>query len=138
MADLMNSMNDDIHLSSPLSTTKSSTSHCASCQEEFDYRDDVKTAGNKVNPQNPCSTEKKENRFNLMFYSSATIRHALRAACVARRLINVVHIMNMMVSFIVKEIFMWSKIVSCVRHGKAKMCYYKMIKRTHGIRIIIM
>jgi hypothetical protein len=48
MADLMNSMNDDIHLSSPLSIAKPSTSHCASCQEEFDYRDDVKTAGNKV------------------------------------------------------------------------------------------
>jgi hypothetical protein len=48
MADLMNSMNDDIHLASPLSIAKPSTSHCAACQEEFDYRDDVKTAGNKV------------------------------------------------------------------------------------------
>jgi hypothetical protein len=41
MADLMNSMNDDIHLMSPTTTTK--PSNCATCLEEFDYRDDVKT-----------------------------------------------------------------------------------------------
>lgn len=44
MADLMSSMNDDIHLTSP-TTPKSSS--CACCGEEFDYRDDVKTVGNK-------------------------------------------------------------------------------------------
>ncbi|KAG1438392.1 hypothetical protein G6F56_012656 [Rhizopus delemar] len=42
MADLMNSMNDDIHLISTPSN------NCHSCGEDFDYRDDVKTAFNNV------------------------------------------------------------------------------------------
>lgn len=41
----MNSMNDDINLMTPSSTK---TNHCNLCHEEFDYRDDVKTAGNHV------------------------------------------------------------------------------------------
>lgn len=45
MADLMTSMNDDIHLTS---TPKKPSSSCDVCQEDFDYRDEVKTAGNKV------------------------------------------------------------------------------------------
>ncbi|CAO3635864.1 unnamed protein product [Mucor hiemalis] len=46
MADLMNSMNDDIHLSSSYNSP-SLSNQCASCNEEFDYRDDVKKAGQK-------------------------------------------------------------------------------------------
>lgn len=48
MADLMNSMNDDIHLMSPPVPTHTKSNNCAVCQEEFDYRDDVKTVGRDV------------------------------------------------------------------------------------------
>lgn len=50
MADLMNSMNDDIHLSATntMPSSQNSSSHCNVCKEDFDYRDDVKTAGGKV------------------------------------------------------------------------------------------
>ncbi|KAG1645750.1 hypothetical protein G6F44_001515 [Rhizopus delemar] len=44
MADLMNSMNDDIYSTQkPLKNNNS----CHVCGEEFDYRDDVKTIGNR-------------------------------------------------------------------------------------------
>lgn len=55
MADLMNSMNDDIHLmptSNPLLSKNNNynnkSTHCAVCHEEFDYRDDVKQVGQDV------------------------------------------------------------------------------------------
>jgi hypothetical protein len=45
MADLMNSMNDNIYSTQkPLKNNNS----CRVCGEEFDYRDDVKTIGNQV------------------------------------------------------------------------------------------
>lgn len=46
MADLMNSMNDDLHLGTM--PTKINNNSCGVCGEEFDYRDDVKTVDNKV------------------------------------------------------------------------------------------
>lgn len=50
MADLMNSMNDDIHLSAtnPIPSSQSKSSNCDVCREDFDYRDDVKTVAGKV------------------------------------------------------------------------------------------
>lgn len=50
MADLMNSMNDDIHLSATntMPSSQNKSSHCDVCREDFDYRDDVKTVGGKV------------------------------------------------------------------------------------------
>ncbi|CAO3688771.1 unnamed protein product [Rhizopus microsporus] len=45
MADLMNSMNDDLHLGTM--PTKINNNSCGVCGEEFDYRDDVKTVDNK-------------------------------------------------------------------------------------------
>jgi hypothetical protein len=122
MADLMNSMNDDIHLmpsSSPnnYGAKANKSTHCAVCNEEFDYRDDVKQSGNNVRFLG--KNNKEIQLTNKTFYiPSVTIRHVLLAACVALHLINVVHIMNMKVNFIVREIFMWSKIVSCVLPGK--------------------
>ncbi|GAN01207.1 paxillin-like [Mucor ambiguus] len=49
MADLMNSMNDDIHLSATntMPSSQNKSSHCDVCREDFDYRDDVKTTGGK-------------------------------------------------------------------------------------------
>ncbi|KAG2229449.1 hypothetical protein INT48_007836 [Thamnidium elegans] len=52
MADLMNSMNDDINLMSPTTTTPSASaalnsSNCHVCHEEFDYRDQVTTVDKK-------------------------------------------------------------------------------------------
>ena len=118
MADLMNSMNDDIHLSSsPIPTsTKHASNHCAVCHEEFDYRDVVKQAGQKV-MKISVKCNNKTNSY-LVVTISVTTRLVLFAACVALHLINVVRTMNMKVNFIVREIFMWSKIVSCVVPGK--------------------
>lgn len=54
MADLMSSMNDDIHLMSSPPPPQQQHQHqiksnnCAACYEEFDYRDEVKTVGNSV------------------------------------------------------------------------------------------
>jgi hypothetical protein len=57
MADLMSSMNDDIHLlpnssnGSSLNVNKQQPgkrNQCHSCNEDFDYRDEVKRAGQKV------------------------------------------------------------------------------------------
>lgn len=54
MADLMNSMNDDINLMShtpppPSAVTSSlNSNNCHVCHEEFDYRDQVTTVDKKV------------------------------------------------------------------------------------------
>lgn len=63
---------------------------------------------------------------------SATIRHASLAACVALPLINVAHIMNTKANSIVREIFMWSRIVSCVLLGKFFFFVHNIETKPYG------